>query len=117
MFFNQRFLRRVFGEGDDVLMTGNVSEEYGLHLMPEEFEVLGSEDYEPIHASGLVPMYTAPSGFGHQVEEEFRRFGLKCFDCAATEVETLRDAARYHEKPLEEILEALKKLKIPNPES
>ncbi len=52
-----------------------------------------------------------------RVVEEFRRLGLKCFDCAATEVETLRDAARYHEKPLEEILEALKKLKIPNPKS
>lgn len=52
-----------------------------------------------------------------RVIEAFKRLGLKCLDrrgelCAAAEVETLADAARYHEIGLETILSELNKLRI-----
>lgn len=47
-----------------------------------------------------------------RVEQEFTKLGLKCFDCAATIVESLKHAALYHEKSLDEILEALNRLGI-----
>lgn len=37
----------------------------------------------------------------------FKELGLHCHGCAAGEVDTLRDVARLHERPLEPILEAL----------
>lgn len=48
-----------------------------------------------------------------RVQEEFRRLGLKCNDCAAAIAETVREAALYHEKNLAEILEALNRLRVP----
>jgi hypothetical protein len=53
-----------------------------------------------------------------RVVEVFRALGLKCVDrrqelCVAAAVETLADAARYHEIPLERILEALEALGPP----
>ena len=47
-----------------------------------------------------------------RVVDAFHKLGLKCFDCAAAPVETLREAARYHEKNLEEILSALQALDL-----
>ena len=49
------------------------------------------------------------------VKEAFERLGLKCFDCVASTVETLRHAALYHEKNLDEILRELNRLKIEPP--
>ncbi|MHC4607153.1 MAG: DUF1858 domain-containing protein [Planctomycetota bacterium] len=49
---------------------------------------------------------------GARVLETFRRLGLKCEECAAAGAEDLRTAALYHEKPLDEILEALNDLGI-----
>jgi hypothetical protein len=53
-----------------------------------------------------------------RVVEAFRTLGLKCVDrrqelCVAAAVETLADAARYHEIPLERILKALEALGPP----
>lgn len=55
---------------------------------------------------------------GDRVVEAFRRLGLKCPGrrgewCVAAEVETLADAARYHQIPLEAILGELQKLEFP----
>ena len=55
---------------------------------------------------------------GETVVSAFRRLGLKCVDkrnewCAAVEVETLTDAARLHEVPLERILSELNGLRVP----
>lgn len=47
-----------------------------------------------------------------EVAEAFDRLGLKCRDCVAAEKETLRLAAIYHEKPLEQILSELNALKF-----
>lgn len=46
-----------------------------------------------------------------EVREAFKALGLKCGDCVAAEIETLRHAALYHEKPLEQILGDLNGLK------
>ena len=53
---------------------------------------------------------------GDSVREAFKRLGLKCIDCVAAEVETLNHAALYHEKDLNQILEALNRLNVPEPE-
>ncbi len=55
---------------------------------------------------------------GETVVTAFRRLGLKCVDkrnewCAAVEVETLTDAARLHEVPLDRILRELNGLNVP----
>lgn len=42
-----------------------------------------------------------------RVPEIFKKLGLKCVECVAAEVETLRLAALYHEKDLKEILDEL----------
>jgi hypothetical protein len=52
-----------------------------------------------------------------RVAEAFRRLGLKCLDkrgelCVAADVETLADASRYHEVPLERILGELNALAV-----
>jgi hypothetical protein len=52
-----------------------------------------------------------------KVGEALQGLGLKCVDskgywCAAVEVETLADAARFHEVPIESILAALNRLGI-----
>lgn len=53
-----------------------------------------------------------------RVVAALRSIGLKCVDrrnemCVAAAVETLADAAMYHEVPLEKILETLNALQIP----
>lgn len=60
-----------------------------------------------------------------RVGEALRKLGLKCVDkrgevCVAAEIETLADAARFHEMNLEDILAQLKRLNVtprsnPNP--
>jgi len=52
-----------------------------------------------------------------RVPEAFRRLGLKCLDkrnemCVAAEVETLADASRFHDIPLERILQELNTLQV-----
>jgi pyrrolidone-carboxylate peptidase len=53
-----------------------------------------------------------------RVVEALRRLGLKCVDarqemCVAAAVETLADAAAYHDIPLERILDELNRLGVP----
>jgi pyrrolidone-carboxylate peptidase len=53
-----------------------------------------------------------------RVVEALKGLGLKCVDhrdemCPAAAVETLADAARFHEIPLERILETLQALGLP----
>lgn len=50
-----------------------------------------------------------------RVTAAFRELGLKCFDCVAAGIETLRDAARYHDTSLENILKVLEKLELTEP--
>ena len=58
-----------------------------------------------------------------RVVEALKSLGLKCIDkrqeaCVAAEVETLADASRYHDIPLENILSALNRLGVvPKPPS
>ncbi len=52
-----------------------------------------------------------------RVLEAFKQLGLRCVDargelCAAAEVETLADASRYHEVPLQKLLEVLNGLGV-----
>ena len=52
-----------------------------------------------------------------RVVETLKGLGLKCVDkkdemCVAAEVETLADAARYHEIGLDTILDALNRLNV-----
>lgn len=55
-----------------------------------------------------------------RVEQAIKALGLKCVDehgemCVAAEVETLREAALYHDIPLEKILAALNGMPPPGP--
>ena len=67
--------------------------------------------------------FTAETNIRHALEQDdrvgeaFRRLGLKCLDkqgelCVAAEVETLADASRYHEIPLDRILAELNALGV-----
>ena len=52
-----------------------------------------------------------------RVKKALQEIGLKCVDrhdemCVAAEVETLADAARFHEKSLDEILDKLNALQV-----
>ena len=52
-----------------------------------------------------------------RVKDALKGLGLKCVDsrgeyCPAVEVETLSDAARYHAVNLDEILDALNRLRV-----
>lgn len=49
---------------------------------------------------------------GPEVRAAFERLGLKCVECVAAPVETLRHAALYHEKPLDGILRELNGLGV-----
>lgn len=57
-----------------------------------------------------------------RVVKALQQLGLKCVDkreemCVAASVETLREAALYHDIPLEKILETLNSLQIvPHPQ-
>lgn len=47
-----------------------------------------------------------------RVAGEFKKLGLRCVDCVAAEKETLSEAALYHEKDLQGILDALNALGV-----
>jgi hybrid cluster-associated redox disulfide protein len=49
---------------------------------------------------------------GPEVRAAFEKLGLKCVECVAAPVETLKHAALYHDKPLEEILRELNALGV-----
>jgi hypothetical protein len=76
--------------------------------------------------SGEFVVFTARTNIAEamdldaRVVEAFRALGLKCPGrtpkrewCVASEKETLAEAALYHERELEPILQALNDLKIP----
>lgn len=76
--------------------------------------------------SGEFFLFTAQTNIAEamdldaRVVEAFRALGLKCPGrtpnhewCVASEKETLAEAALYHERDLEPILQALNDLKIP----
>jgi hypothetical protein len=75
-----------------------------------------------------APRFTAETNIlealerGELVGKTLKRLGLKCVDardesCVASAVETLADAARYHNLPLERILSELNALSLPAPPS
>jgi len=64
VWFNQPFLARGFRVGDTLIVTGPVTVFQGRQIQPVEYEIAGGEEYEPIHAAGLVPSYDVPPGFG-----------------------------------------------------
>jgi ATP-dependent DNA helicase RecG len=66
VWFGQRHLESAFKAGDVVIVAGKVERFRGLQIRPDEFEILESEDAEPIHAAGLVPAYPAVSGIGRK---------------------------------------------------
>ena len=47
-----------------------------------------------------------------RVGELFKRLGLNCIDCVAAEKETLFETALYHEKDLQQVLDALNALGV-----
>lgn len=51
-----------------------------------------------------------------RVGETFERLGLRCVNCVAQSVETLRHAALYHGRPIGEILRELNRLNIRAPD-
>ncbi|MBI4565052.1 MAG: ATP-dependent DNA helicase RecG [Planctomycetes bacterium] len=67
VWFRQAYLEKVFRIGDEVIVSGRVDTFHeGLQIKPDEFEIVGGEGYEPIHAAGLVPAYPPVEGFGRK---------------------------------------------------
>jgi ATP-dependent DNA helicase RecG len=66
MFWGRRHLEKAFRVGDAVLLTGRVERYRGLQIVPDDFEIVSGEDYEPIHAVGLVPGYGPVESFGRK---------------------------------------------------
>ena len=85
IWFGRRHLDSAFQEGDDVIVSGKV-EEYGtLQIRPDEFEIVGGEGYEPIHAAGLVPAYRPIAGFGRKALRRLIHEAVKEFADAVPE--------------------------------
>ena len=114
VWFGRRRLDSVFQEGDEVIVSGKV-EEYGtLQIRPDEFEIVGGEDYEPIHAAGLVPAYRPIDGLGRKALRRLIHDAVREF--AASAPETLPDELRRR-RGLVGIAEALRAIHFPADEA
>ena len=71
---------------------------------------------KPFHFKADTPIAVALE-LDPRVIEAMKSLGLKCVDksgemCVAADVETLTDASRYHDIPLDRILETLNALGV-----
>jgi ATP-dependent DNA helicase RecG len=110
VWFGRRHLDSVFQEGDDVIVSGKVEEYRGLQIRPDEFEIIGGEDYEPIHAAGLVPAYRPIAGLGRKALRRLIHEAVKEF--AASVPETLPEELRRR-RGLAGIAESLHAIHFP----
>ena len=63
IWFNQPYLKKSIAVGDDIVIAGKVRLFNGeLQIEPQEYEVLHSKDYEPIHTKAIVPKYFLTGG-------------------------------------------------------
>jgi ATP-dependent DNA helicase RecG len=85
VWFGRRHLDSAFQEGDDVIVSGKVEEYRGLQIRPDEFEIIGGEDYEPIHAAGLVPAYRPIAGLGRKALRRLIHEAVKEFAASVPE--------------------------------
>ncbi len=61
-WFNQVYLKKIFREGDKVVLSGKVEFYKRLQLSSPEYEILSSEDNEKIHTGRIVPIYPLSEG-------------------------------------------------------
>jgi ATP-dependent DNA helicase RecG len=80
VFWNQRYLRDAFVPGDVLLIAGRVERFRGLQLAPEEFETVSGEEFQPLHAAGMVPVYPTVAGVPRKT---FRRLARSVVEAAA----------------------------------
>jgi ATP-dependent DNA helicase RecG len=102
VWFGRRHLDSVFAKGDDVIVSGRVDAQRGLQIRPDEFEIVGGEDYEPIHAKGLVPAYRPIAGFGPKalrrlIHDAVREFAGEVPETLPEELRRRRDLAGVSE--------------------
>ncbi len=98
VWFGRRRLESVFEEGDEVIVSGKVEEYRTLQIRPDEFEIVGGEDYQPIHAAGLVPAYRPIAGFGRKalrrlIHEAVKEFAPSVPEPLPAELRRRRDLA------------------------
>ena len=114
VWFGRRHLDSAFQVGDDVIVSGKVEEYRTLQIRPDEYEVIGGEGYEPIHAAGLVPAYRPIAGFGPKALRRLIHEAVKSF--AASVPETLPAELRRR-RGLAGIAESLQAIHFPADEA
>jgi len=86
VWFGRRFLESAFQAGDVVIVSGKVEVFRTLQIRPDEYEIIGGENYEPIHATGLVPAYRPIEGLGRKALRRLIRETVKEFAAAVPEI-------------------------------
>ena len=114
VWFGRRHLDSVFEKGDEVIVSGKVDDSRGLQIRPEEFEIVGGDDYEPIHAAGLVPAYKPIAGFGRKALRRLIHEAVKEF--AEAVPETLPGEVRRR-RDLAGVAESIKAIHFPTDEA
>jgi len=114
VWFGRRHLDSVFEKGDEVIVSGKVEEYRTLQIRPDEFEIVGGDGYEPIHAAGLVPAYKPIAGFGRKALRRLIHEAVKEFADSVPEIlpEELR-----RRRDLAGIVESLKAIHFPTDEA
>jgi ATP-dependent DNA helicase RecG len=81
VWFNQRFIKKWFRAGMDVIVTGKVERRYGqIQLSHPEVEAVDGEDL--LHAGRIVPVYPASESIGQRWLRTLVRQALDAFGAA-----------------------------------
>ncbi|MDD5644356.1 MAG: ATP-dependent DNA helicase RecG [bacterium] len=67
IWFNQPYIKNVFEENREVIISGRASKYGKLQLINPEYEILDSEDYELINTGRIVPFYSVTEGISQKV--------------------------------------------------
>jgi ATP-dependent DNA helicase RecG len=114
VWFGRRHLDSAFEKGDEVIVSGKVDDSRGLQIRPDEFEIVGGEGYEAIHATGLVPAYRPIPGFGRKALRRLVHEAVKEF--ADSVPETLPEELRRR-RGLAGVAASLKAIHFPADEA
>src|SRR3972149_7051301 len=61
-FANQRFMHKVFHEGDTVIVSGDVRFYNGLEIAHPEYEIVSGNGENLIHTGRVIPLYPSTAG-------------------------------------------------------
>ena len=67
IWFNQPYLKTVFKEGAEVILSGKVEFFRGLQIKSPEYEFLSEDQDEAIHTGRIAPIYPLTEGLSQKV--------------------------------------------------